>query len=77
MDLSPLEQDVLAVCGGLVRKLPYDEAQIAATKRLEKLGLVHFVMDDDQPTHITTDAGDDILRQALWAAADTQAKRAC
>jgi hypothetical protein len=66
MDLSPLEQDILAVCGGLVRQLPYDDAQVAATKRLEKLGLVQFVMDCDQPTHVTTDAGDDVLRQAIF-----------
>ncbi len=61
-ELSPLEQDVLAVCGGLVRKLPYDAAQTAATVRLVSLGLVQFVMVDDQPTHVTTPAGDEVLR---------------
>jgi hypothetical protein len=75
MDLSPLEKDILAVCGGLVRQLPYDAAQVTATERLEKLGLVRFVMDDDQPTHVTTGAGDDWLRRSLFEkAADDLSK---
>jgi hypothetical protein len=62
MDLSPLEKDVLAACGGLIRKLPYDDDQIAATARLLSLGLVERVMDADQPTACTTSRGDDVLR---------------
>lgn len=63
--LSTLEQDVLAVCGGYVRRLKYDSAQVEATQRLEDLGLIHFCMDEDQPTHYTTPKGDAMLRRLV------------
>lgn len=61
-ELSYLEMDVLAVCAGHVRKLPYDKAQRDASKRLVSLGLIEYAMEDDQPTAYATPRGHRALR---------------
>ena len=60
--LSQLEMDVLAVCGGFVRKLPYNNEQGEALCRLVDLGLAEHVIEDDQPTAYTTERGAKVLR---------------
>jgi len=60
--LSQLAMDVLAVCGGRIRKLPYSKEQGDALCRLVDLGLAEHVIEDDQPTAYTTPRGDQALR---------------
>ena len=58
---TPLELDVLRACAGEIVNLPYDGLQAKATERLERLGLIYFCYEDDQPTHYVTDNGKVLL----------------
>lgn len=61
--LTELERDILAVCAGEIRRLPYNKEQSVAQRRLSDLGLISCGLEDDQPTCWITDAGRAALKE--------------
>lgn len=65
MELTSLEWKVLRACAGeIVRGLPYDDHQRAASAKLKALGLIYNTYEDDQPTSYATDKGRAALNEA-------------
>ena len=60
--LTHLQTKILrAAAGEIVPGLPYDVEQRHAEKALRDAGLIGFVMEDDQPTHVATIQGRALL----------------